>query len=71
MNSQFATGHFCKSFFKKTFLVENYNLGSFSFKQTGFFAYFLTIKTLKILKKQPKYSLTKHTLSTVLLNTSS
>ena len=60
MNSRFATGHFFASLpLRKPFFVQNYNLGTLSFRQTGFFAHFLTLKNYKNIE-QPKYSLTKH-----------
>ena len=48
MNSPFATGHFFANRpLRKPFLMQNYNLGSLSFRKTGFFAHFLTIKNYR------------------------
>ena len=48
MNSRFATGHiFANLPLRKPFLVQNYNLGSLSFRQTGFFPIFLTFENYK------------------------
>ena len=70
MKSRFATGHFFENLsLRKPFLVKNYNLVILSFRKNDFFARFLTLKTYKNIKKQPKYCLIKHALSIVLLNT--
>ena len=72
LNNCFVTGHFFANLpSKKPFLVQTYNLGSLSFRKTGFFSHFLTSIHYKILKKQPKYSLTEHVLSILFRNTSS
>ena len=68
MNSPFATGHFFANLpLTKPFLVQNYNLGSVILDKLAFLPIFWLSKTTKILKKLSKYSLTKHTLSIVLL----
>ena len=60
MNKCFASRHFFLNLsLRKPFLVQNYNLGSFSFRQTGFFAHVLTLKNYKNIEEIAKYSLTK------------
>ena len=52
MNSRFATRNFFANFpLRKPFLVQNYNLSSLNFKQTDFFADFLTLKYYKNIEK--------------------
>ena len=72
INSRFAAGYFFANFsLRKPFLVQNYNLGPFSFRQTGFFVYFLTLKNYKNIEETAQIFFDHIALSIVLLNTSS